>query len=54
MRASKRLLRCARVDAVQETIAAESEVFAARLRTLEAQEAFTAFFEKRKLDFSKF
>ena len=51
---SKRLLRSARKDAVLATIAAEGEVFAKRLRSPEAQEAFSAFFQKRKPDFSKF
>lgn len=54
VQATKRLMRRARVDAVKEAIAAESELFAARLRTPEAQEAFAAFFEKRRPDFSRF
>jgi len=51
---SKRLLRRARSQAVLETIGVESEIFAKRLRSPEAQEAFSAFFRKRKPDFSKF
>ena len=51
---SKRLLRRARAQAALETIAVEGEVFARRLRSPEAQEAFSAFFQKRKPDFSKF
>ena len=51
---SKRLLRRARAAAVMETIGVESEIFARRLRSPEAQEAFSAFFQKRKPDFSKF
>jgi enoyl-CoA hydratase/carnithine racemase len=51
---SKRLLRRARAAAVMETISFESEIFARRLRSPEAQEAFSAFFHKRKPDFSKF
>ena len=51
---SKRLLRRGRSQAVLETIAIESEIFARRLRSPEAQEAFSAFFQKRKPDFSKF
>jgi len=51
---SKRLLRRARAEAVLETIRVEAEVFARRLRSPEAQEAFSAFFQKRRPDFSTF
>ncbi|HRP29073.1 MAG TPA: enoyl-CoA hydratase [Burkholderiaceae bacterium] len=51
---SKRLLRRARSAAVLETIAIEGKQFSERLRSPEATEAFTAFFEKRAPDFSKF
>jgi enoyl-CoA hydratase/carnithine racemase len=39
---------------VRETIAVEGEIFGKRLRSPEAMEAFQAFFQKRKPDFSKF
>ena len=51
---SKRLLRRPRAAATMETIGVESGIFAKRLRSPEAQEAFSAFFQKRKPDFSKF
>ena len=54
VRDSKRLMRSARAKLAAETIAAEGEVFGKRLRSPEAQEAFSAFFQKRKPDFSKF
>jgi len=54
VRESKRLLRGPQAEAIRETIRAEGEIFAARLRSPEAREAFQAFFEKRKPDFSKF
>ena len=54
VRDSKTLMRRSRTQATMEAIAAESEVFGARLRSPEAQEAFSAFFQKRKPDFSKF
>ncbi len=54
VRETKRLLRGPRTEAVLKTIRAENELFAARLRSPEAKEAFQAFFQKRKPDFSKF
>ncbi|MDE2047036.1 MAG: enoyl-CoA hydratase [Betaproteobacteria bacterium] len=51
---SKRLMRRAQRDQVMAAIAAETEVFGARLKSPEAREAFTAFFEKRRPDYSKF
>jgi enoyl-CoA hydratase/carnithine racemase len=54
VRDTKQLMWRARSASAVETIAAESEVFALRLRSPEAQEAFSAFFQKRKPDFSKF
>jgi enoyl-CoA hydratase/carnithine racemase len=49
--ATKRLMRNAEVLTAQ--ISAESEIFAERLTTAEAREAFTAFAEKRPPDFTK-
>ena len=54
VRESKRLMRSACARLATETIAAEGEVFGKRLRSPEAQEAFSAFFQKRKPDFSSF
>ncbi len=54
VRDSKTLMRRARQKLALETIAVEGEVFGARLCSPEAQEAFSAFFQKRKPDFSKF
>jgi enoyl-CoA hydratase/carnithine racemase len=54
VRESKKLLRRAHAKLVQETIAVEGELFGQRLRSPEAREAFQAFFEKRKPDFTKF
>jgi len=54
VRDTKRLLGRARSAAVLETIDAESTTFAARLQSPEAKEAFSAFFQKRKPDFSQF
>ena len=54
VREAKRLLRAPQAELIRTTIRAEGERFAARLRSSEAREAFQAFFEKRKPDFSKF
>ena len=54
VRESKRLLRAPQQQAVVDTIETEGELFAARLRSPEAKEAFQAFFQKRRPDFSKF
>ena len=54
VRESKTLMRRARTQTTLETIAVEGEIFGRRLRSPEAQEAFSAFFQKRKPDFSKF
>ena len=54
VRAAKRLLRGPQREAVLQTIRTEGEVFAQALRSPEAREAFQAFFEKRKPDFTKF
>jgi enoyl-CoA hydratase/carnithine racemase len=49
--ATKRLMRNA--EALTAQIGAESQIFAERLKTAEAREAFTAFAEKRPADFTK-
>jgi enoyl-CoA hydratase/carnithine racemase len=54
VRESKALMRLAQKSLVDETIRTEAEIFARRLRSPEAMEAFQAFFQKRKPDFSKF
>jgi len=54
VRESKALMRRAQKSLVDETIRTEAEIFAKRLRSPEAMEAFQAFFQKRKPDFSKF
>jgi enoyl-CoA hydratase/carnithine racemase len=54
VRETKKLLRRASTEEILKTIAIEGELFAQRLRSPEAMEAFQAFFQKRKPDFSKF
>ncbi|MEW6705094.1 MAG: enoyl-CoA hydratase [Pseudomonadota bacterium] len=54
VRESKRLMRAALAEQIPPVIRKEAEVFGQRLRSPEAREAFMAFFEKRKPDFSKF
>ena len=54
VRESKRLMRRATQAAVLDAIEAEAVVFRQRLSSPEATEAFSAFFQKRKPDFSSF
>ena len=54
VRDTKRLMRRATQVAVLEAIEAEAAVFRTRLSSPEATEAFSAFFQKRKPDFSAF
>lgn len=51
VQATKRLMRDA--DAIASLMRRETEIFAQRLRTAEAAEAFNAFAERRAPDFSK-
>ena len=51
---AKRLLRQPQREQILKTLQTEGALFAARLRSPEAQEAFQAFFQKRQPDFSKF
>jgi len=54
VRQAKGLMRGPQHELTLKTIRAEGEIFAARLKSPEAMEAFQAFFQKRKPDFSKF
>jgi enoyl-CoA hydratase/carnithine racemase len=54
VRASKKLMRGTLADQLLKTIAGENAVFAERLTSPEAKEAVSAFFQKRKPDFSQF
>lgn len=54
IRATRQLLRHTHADAVQQRLREEVEMFGKLLQAPEAREAFNAFFEKRKPDFSKF
>ena len=54
IRATKALMKRARMGPINDTMAAENELFGAMLLAPEAKEAFTAFFQKRKPDFSTF
>ena len=54
IRQSKALLRAPLRERVERVMREEAELFIARLQSEEAQEAFTAFMEKRAPDFSRF
>jgi enoyl-CoA hydratase/carnithine racemase len=54
VREAKQLLRGPQHAAIVQTIRTEGEIFARRLKSPEAMEAFQAFFQKRKPDFSRF
>jgi enoyl-CoA hydratase/carnithine racemase len=54
VRETKRLMREPNKARIREVMAAEGALFASRLRSPEAMEAFQAFFQKRKPDFSPF
>jgi len=54
VRDAKRLMRKNGRDEIMAAMMAEGEIFKSRLRSPEAMEAFQAFFQKRKPDFSKF
>jgi enoyl-CoA hydratase/carnithine racemase len=54
VRATKALMRGRFAKRVSEAMTDEGKVFSERLASPEAREAMTAFFEKRKPDFSRF
>jgi enoyl-CoA hydratase/carnithine racemase len=54
VREAKQLMRAPQRELLLSTIRTEGEMFGRRLKSPEAMEAFQAFFQKRKPDFSKF
>jgi enoyl-CoA hydratase/carnithine racemase len=54
LRATKRLMKGKQLDAIKAKMEEEGKLFGEMLVSKEAKEAFTAFFEKRKPDFTKF
>lgn len=54
LRATKRLMKGKQLTAIKAKMEEEGQLFSEMLGSKEAKEAFTAFFEKRKPDFTKF
>jgi enoyl-CoA hydratase/carnithine racemase len=54
VRATKRLMKQGRTAAIESRMLLEGDEFRERLQSPEAREAFTAFFERRRPDFSRF
>jgi len=54
LRATKRLMRAGQIAAVEAKMEEENKYFAAMLVAPEAKEAFSAFFQKRRPDFTRF
>jgi enoyl-CoA hydratase/carnithine racemase len=54
LRTTKRLMKAAQTDAIMARMGEENKFFGAMLLAPEAKEAFAAFFEKRRPDFTKF
>lgn len=54
LRVTKSLMKTAQIAAIEARMQEENKHFGAMLVAPEAKEAFTAFFQKRKPDFSKF
>jgi enoyl-CoA hydratase/carnithine racemase len=52
LQACKRLMRSSTREQLERAVKLENEEFAARVRSVEAREAFTAFLERRKPNFS--
>lgn len=53
LRATQHLLRLGHRESIRERMRLEGSLFAERLKSSEVKEAISAFFEKRKPDFSK-
>ena len=53
LRACKKLIKAPEQDSIRQAVSRELSEFAARVRSDEAKEAFTAFLEKRKPELSK-